>query len=177
MVEPSFKSQCSSCFGWSYAPRNVFICPVCDKPVHKKCLKGYLGCITCCLNLIPGYRVTSYELNDNYNTITPTFNPYIRSHVLNQIGELTDEIDSSEFDLNNRISEILVSCKYQHPDNIKTPSNREIKILSLNVRSLVKNISNFREEIETFSKFDLICLNETNCKISNLPNGLDDIEI
>ncbi|KAL5253023.1 hypothetical protein ACHWQZ_G015697 [Mnemiopsis leidyi] len=173
-----FKSQCSSCLGWSYSQKNSINCTLCERPVHKKCLKGELGCLKCCISTIPGYLVTSYELNDSFNKrVAHYFNPYDRSAIINQIGDKTDENLLLETNHFNEISDILASCKYQQPTNVKTANKCELKVLSLNIRSLSKNMSYFKEEKEFFTKFDLLCLNETNCCSSKLPNGMRDLEI
>lgn len=175
---PKFKSKCSSCLGWSYTPSNVKICAWCDSPVHNKCLKGDLGCVKCCSSLIPGYMVTTYDLNESYNSsVTSVFNPYDRNLAANQIGESIDDGNSADVEFLNSIAEVLASCKYQQPKNINSPSSHELKVFSLNVRSLIKNVSYFREEIEIFSKYDVLCFNETNLTISKLPNGINDILI
>ena len=177
-TNPKFKSQCSSCLGWSYSPNNVRVCSLCDAPVHKKCLKGELGCISCCSSIIPGFLVSNYELNDNYNShITQCFNPYDHTLAINQIGERIDDNNLFETNYFHDITQILASCKYQQMKNVKATSKRELKVFSLNVRSLFKNVSYLREEIDFFSKFDVLCLNETNCRITKLPNGLRDLEI
>lgn len=49
--------------------------------------------------------------------------------------------------------------------------------MSLNVRSLNKNIEHIRENLEHFKKFDIISFCETNCNVDNLPNGINDIMI
>ena len=66
---------------------------------------------------------------------------------------------------------------YIEPKNAKPSNINELHVFSLNIRSLAKNIDHLREEIATFDKFDVLCFNETNCEISKLPNGIDDIRI
>ena len=176
--EIKFKSQCSSCLGWSYSKKNVMICTSCGKSVHSKCYRGELGCVSCCISTIPGYAITSYELNENFNSrVTQYYNPYERSSIINLIGEKTDDGRLYETNLFNDISEILSNCKYQKPMNVKNATSSELKVFSLNIRSLSKNMTYFKEEIELFSKFDALCLNETNCCSSKLPNGMRDLEI
>jgi exonuclease III len=58
---------------------------------------------------------------------------------------------------------------------VKNSKNDELKIFSLNVRSLVKSISHFREEIHEYQKYDVLSFNETNCTEEKLPNGKNDI--
>lgn len=71
---------------------------------------------------------------------------------------------------------VLTNCKYQNPKNVHQPGEGELKVFSMNVRSLYKlHISHFREEIFTYSKFDILCFNEANCCVNKLPNGIDDL--
>ncbi len=177
---PKFKVQCTSCTGWSYSENNVTVCSWCDNPVHKKlkCYKENLGCIRCCESMIPGYNVTSYDLNNNYNSIKTTgFNPYDRLEAINSIGNKLDNGIESTNDYWKEISEILTNCKYQEPSYVAPSAQNELKVYSLNVRSLAKNISYFKEEMHAFSKYDILCFNETNSKIENFPNGIDDLII
>ena len=46
--------------------------------------------------------------------------------------------------------------------------------MSLNIRSLFKNIDYIRENNSHFQNFDVLAFNETNCDPSTLPNGFDD---
>ncbi len=69
----------------------------------------------------------------------------------------------------------MLGCEYKQHIHVKPASENELKVFSLNVRSLYKNISHFREEIEVYSKYDVLSFCETNCKLSRLPNGIDDL--
>ena len=82
------------------------------------------------------------------------YNPYDRRHLINEIGNIMDEEQDLEYW--NDISEILVNCSYKQQKHVKSSSLEELKIFSLNVRSLVKTIDHFREEIETYSKYDIL---------------------
>ncbi len=107
---PKFKVQCSSCTGWSYSENTVTVCNFCENNVHKKCHNEYLGCIKCCESIIPGYNVTSYELNNDYNSINiARFNPYDRFETINSIGNQLDRDDESHDHYWNEISEILTN--------------------------------------------------------------------
>ena len=62
---------------------------------------------------------TSYELNENYNTnIMSSFNQYDHTLAANQIGDSIESEAMYEYDLQNAISEVLASCKYQLPKNV-----------------------------------------------------------
>ena len=61
--------------------------------------------------------------------------------------------------------------------DVRPSKDNELKIFSMNVRALYKNIHHFNENAAKFGNFDVICLNETNCDPDKLPNGIDDIKI
>ncbi len=174
--QTSFKIQCTSCNGWSYSQSNVRTCSWCDRPVHiNKCYKESLGCLRCCENLIPGYHVTSYELNDDYSALNNiVHNPYHQSHISNQIGNAINEEENASEHW-TEISNILINCKYTQQKHIKSTTPVELKIFSLNIRSLIKNISQFKEDIITYNKYDILCFNECNLLMNKLPNGINDI--
>ena len=124
--------------------------------------------------MIPGYNTSCIELNDSYKLIPGTYNPYDRAHIINSIG---NKIDENEENCNiwSDISHKLSSCEYREQIRVKNSKNDELKIFSLNVRSLVKSISHFREEIHEYQKYDVLSFNETNCTEEKLPNGKNDI--
>ena len=126
--------------------------------------------------MIPGYNVSIYDLYDSYNSLNNgNFNPYDQQKLVNQIGNVLDqEIDNEHW---SRISEILTNCKYQNPKNVQHSKQGELKVFSVNIRSLTKHISHFREEISTYEKFDVLCFNEANCRIDKLPNGIEDLTL
>ena len=156
---------------------NVRQCEWCEESVHAKCYRGLLGCVKCCEDKIPAYNTSCAALNDGYELRNNTiFNPYNRSNLVNSIGDQIDEIElSSEYW--SAVSEFLKTCKYKQQSHVKRSKSNELKIFSLNVRSLHKNISHFREEIETYLKYDVLSLNETNCTMSKLPNGVNDLTL
>ena len=173
-VGPKFKVQCSSCNGYSYTPKNVRICEYCENQVHVKCWNHDLGCTSCCENMIPGFHAYTYEiLGDPYLKNIATYNPYNKSHFIQNIGDIFENSDSiNSF---QDISEILVNCKYKQPIHATVPSTNELSIFSLNIQTLTNKISHLRENIEYYEKFDALLFNETNCKVENLPNGTNDI--
>ena len=75
------------------------------------------------------------------------------------------------------MAQLLNKCKYTDPRNLVMPGNNELKILSLNIRSLTKNIDFLRENKTTFEKFDVLCFCETSCNLGTLPNGINDITL
>ena len=166
--------KCSSCGGQSHNSNNTAYCNWCEQICHKKCIKQSLGCKRCCEDIIPGFNYFSYEIIDTLVPDNSTiFDPYNRNHNYNQLGEKFETLDEvagwSEF------SDRLINCKYTRLKDVQTTKDGELKVMSLNIRSLTKNVDKINENIHDFQKFDVICLNETNCDIGKLPNGINDI--
>ena len=174
---PKFKVQCVCCSGYSYTAKNVRSCIWCEGVCHLKCLNNNLGCNKCCEDIIPGFHVNNYELYGipGYSN-RDLFDPYHRTHNTNSIG---DRISNDEECANvwNELSDFLLSCKYKLPKNVQPSKVNELNILSLNVRSLSKNISVMNNDITDYQKYDVLCFNETNCNTDKLPNGLSDLEL
>ena len=174
----AFKQKCGSCNGYSYTPRTVDICWICDEKVHIKCLRGTLGCVSCLKNVYPGFECHGYELLDKLpNSSNNTFyNPYHSSHFTQQLGNLLDEeLDRGE--AWSELSTLLQSCKYKEPKETSEPKADELNILSLNIQSIVSKFTDLRENIDKLAGYDIICLNETNCQMSKLPHGKCDLEL
>ena len=172
---PEFKVKCYCCNGYCYSPSSLKICDWCDNNVHAKCLKGVLGCIKCCIDIIPGALVTTYDLYDNYCSLDKFIhNPYNRENFTNLIGNMIENNVQNDSTW-SEISDLLIKCKYQQLRNIQPPFQSTLKVFSLNIRSLVKNIHKLREEITTFEKFDVLAFNETNCTLDKLPHGINDL--
>ena len=141
------KIKCTACPGWCYSKSNLRTCVWCEGPVHKKCFQETLGCIRCCESIIPGYNVDTFDLYDKFDHLNAShlsFNPYDRSHIINSIGNSLDQSSDTNNEYWNEISEILTKCKYQEPKNVTNSAKDEFKVLSLNIRSLAKNISQRR---------------------------------
>ena len=170
-----FKANCTSCNGWSYSPRNIRKCSWCDGTVHLKCFKNDLGCTKCCNDIIPGYNFSSYELNMDFNQLNNfIFNPYDNNHFSNSIGDRIGNAEQNN-DYWNQISEILLSCNYKQQKNVKMSTCTELKIFSLNVQSFGNKVEHFRQEIEIYNKYDVLCLCETNITKKKVTNDLNDI--
>ena len=95
---PKFKSKCAACNGYSYKAENVRTCCYCDSTVHKKCWRDTLGCVNCCLELIPGYLCQNafYELFDtNFSSNNAYYNPYNNYHHTRQIGDKLDDAEQN----------------------------------------------------------------------------------
>jgi exonuclease III len=171
-------AKCSSCNGQSYSKNNISNCPWCDQVCHKKCINGILGCNKCCDATIPGFRVHTYELYGSISTYANDciFNPYSSSNNAFQIGEkITNESEENSFW--NEISDRLINCKYKQLKYVATPKHSELNVLSLNIRSLHKNISTINDNALEFQNYDILCFNETNCNLDKLANGIDDLNI
>ena len=125
--------------------------------------------------MIPGYHTSSYELDNDYSRLNNlTYNPYDRSHFTNVIGDsITNEDHHNS--MWNEISEFLVHCQYKEQKHVQTATQSQLKVFTMNIRSLAKQISHLREEITQYSKYDILCLNETNCVFDKLPNGINDV--
>ena len=149
-------------------------CEYCSNYSHVKCFAGNLGCKRCASEIIPGFKCHSYELYPEKNTLF--FNPYSESSDANVIGP--DFLDNpSENMIWTGISENLSNCKYRELSDITHSRSGELKILSLNIQSLSKNIVQIRDEIDHYSKFDIICFNETSCMLKNLPFGETELRL
>ncbi len=61
----TYKVRCHSCNGFSHSQNSTRVCCYCNFTVHEKCHNKSLGCIKCCVSMIPGYHATSYELNND----------------------------------------------------------------------------------------------------------------
>ena len=174
---PNFKAKCQCCGGMSYNKKNTRTCPWCLELCHSRCVNGNLGCVKCCEQMIPGFRVNCYELIGDFSHKNSTiFNPYSNQHHTNIIGDrisLEQECDS----LWNEISHTLINCEYKQPKNIKYAKQNELNVLSLNIRSLYKNLNAIHDNVSEYQKYDILCFNETNCNTDKLANGLDDLLI
>ena len=172
-----FSVVCSACQGRSYSKNNVKICLWCDEIIaHAKCMKGNLGCTKCCENMIPGYHCQNYELTDNVPLNNLIHNPYSSSNIINQIGDRISAEHENDT-MWSDISDFLLKCKYVQIKDFKISRENELNVLSLNIRSLSKNIPTINENITDFQKFDILCFNETNCNLEKLPNGTTDLII
>ena len=172
-----FKVQCTSCSGYCLKESNIAVCYWCSSPNHNKCMKGQLGCINCCTSMIPGFFCNIYEIFDNFSAFTRNmlFNPYDPSLLTNQIGD--SDFLNNENNIWSDIAEHLANCSYKIPGSIRESKNNEISVLSLNIRSVNRNLIKINDSIGDFEKFDVICLNETSCNLENLPNGINDLTI
>ena len=157
---------------------NCTTCNWCEQPCHiKKCRRGSLGCLNCCNELIPGYNCEAYQITNNFSnrSNSVSFEPYNHTTLTNQIG---DKIDmEGEGPIWDDIANKLKACNYHEPKNIKMARPNELKILSLNIRSLNKHIDYIRDNIENFEKYDILSFCETSLNPDSMPNGANDLLI
>ena len=167
--------SCVAC-GKTVSDKSCSTCDWCLNICHRKCIKGKLGCTNCCTDMIPGYHYNIYELHPHLLADIPfSYYPYDSGALFNLLGDRFDTTEEQA--ILNDISEQLIKCKYVNPNYIKPSKNNELKVMSLNIRSLFRNIDFIRENITHFNKFDTLLFNETNCDASTLPNGLNDLKI
>ena len=127
--------------------------------------------------MIPGYRAHTYELFGNIrNTNSHVYNPYDPDNNVNLVGNLIDNQEENNA-IWNEISEHLVRCRYKMPNEIKPAESSELNIFSYNIRSVHKNLQRIIDNASDYQKYDVLCINETNCDISKLANGLEDLII
>ena len=153
-------------------------CWICGSNSHVKCSAGDLGCKKCLKNTYAGCDTTSRDLYSLYGINNIVFNPYRKDHESYYIGEI-DILDNDNLEHAGweACSNLLNSCKYYEPQEILASRDNELKVYSLNIRSLYNKISDIRENIAHYSKFDILCFNETNCDPLNLPFSGTELEI
>ena len=101
-------------------------------------------------------------------------NPYNREHFTNLIGDMIENNEQNDTTW-SEVSDLLIKCKYQQPKHVQAPSTNKLKIFSLNIRSLMKNIHKIREDISIYNKYDILAFNETNCIVDKLPHKINDL--
>ena len=166
---------CTVCSKQCSPKQNILQCNWCNNPCCKKCYKKSLGCKSCCLELIPGYEFSNFELTNSFPKNTGLYNPYDQHLLINQLGDELDTLEENK--LWADISSKLTKCNYKQLSDIPKTKNNDLRIMSLNIRSLCKHIHLIREDISHFQKFDILSFNEACCNPDRLPNGTDDLLI
>ena len=168
------REQCSTCLKIG----NILdTCELCNCKSHRRCFAGDLGCKKCARDIYPGYDVNFNELfllTGNNNT---RFNPFSYDSDINNLGFSDIFEDGTEQEAWSSCSQLLNSCKYYEPTEIKKSRSTELKIFSLNIRSLKDKVPELVSNIEHFSKFDVLCFNETNCLPEKLPFSGNELEL
>ena len=165
--------KCSTCMktlGAQYSH-----CHWCNKPSHIRCSSGDLGCHKCNNEMFAGFGCSNPELWDYAFSNTDIFNPYSHESNIQHIGDKIESITENES--YSHISETLLNCNYVKLSKVKSPKSNELNVLSLNIRSIRNNITQITDNINDYEKFDIICLNETNCNPDSLPHGINDLAI
>ena len=156
---------------------NVTFCQWCDLPCHtKNCYRSSLGCLNCCLEIIPGYLYEGhYFSNVILSNRISLFNPYDLDSIFNQIG--VDNENETENTYLSELSNVLNRCSYKEPINVPSSQLNELRVFFLNIRSLSRHIDEGRENFSYSQKYDVLCFNETNCDVDQLPNGIENVII
>lgn len=160
--------------------RKLKTCDFCGHLSHPNCFYGpdAYGCIKCMREILP-------DLDSNINELYPIgqnyfehklFNPYDPNSDINNIGNYDIDNQQSFEQLSwDSCSNLLNNCKYHEFSDIKTSRSTELKVLSLNIRSINDKIKLIKDDIVNFSKFDILCFNETCCSNESLPFGGDEL--
>ena len=153
------------------------ICSWCEKPCHMRCTKGQLGCIRCANEIIPGFNYSNVALMGiTTNLNDKIYNPFDHRDILNDVHTIGID-DMAEATYWQEASQCLLQCNYKQHKTIPHTKHDELKLMSLNVRSLQKHITEIRDEYKQYEKFDILCFNETCCNPENAPGGVLDFEI
>ena len=167
--EASASANCGACN--KRLGDQTLSCTWCDMDCHKRCVKGQLGCLTCVTNIIPGYQYTVHELLGTGFQNTSIFNPYADTN------ESDHSPDNNETEFWQEASACMLECNYRQHKSISISGRNDLKVFSLNIRSLNKNISRLRDDIDQYTKFDILCFNETSCNPDNAAGGIADFEL
>ena len=141
--------------------QKMLACWICDSYSHVRCSAENMGCKSCLRKIYPGYDVTPKQLHSIYGHNNAKFNPFSGDHESNYIGDSNDA--DEDFNPWDHCSNILNNCKYYEPSKLNHSKAYELKVYSLNIRSLNNAISNLRDDIEQLAKFDSTCLGLNTC--------------
>ena len=165
-------AACTKCLG----PRQAN-CSYCERACHTRCIKGELGCTNCASEIIPGYYFSNIALigTEHAQFSDKIYNPFENLNI--QENTHTPDNDYAEADYWQEASDHLQQCNYRQHKSISTSNKSELKIMSLNVRSLPKHITEIRDDINEYTKFDILSFTETSCNPENSPGGARDFEL
>ena len=153
-------------------------CDICSNLTHAHCFSGPIGCRSCMQDTIPGFNVNTCELFCRKSEYADKiFNPFDRNSDINNIGSIDNELGEFEQEAWAPCSNILENCKYYELEKIPCSRAHELKVLSLNIRSINDKVCSIRDDINHYSKFDILCFNETCCSIDRLPFGGKELEL
>ena len=151
-------------------------CNLCDKLSHNQCSSGTLGCKSCLREIFPGFDCKPEDLLPNAAANNAIFNPYSTTSALSGLGISHDDFGTDDIDWSEN-SDLLYNCNYTPLYKTTNSRSSELKVLSLNIRSLNNKIGEIRDRLEHLSKFDIVCFNETSCNPVNLPFGDSELHL
>ena len=169
------KIKCASCTKLLGPQQST--CLWCSKPCHTRCIKGSLGCTACASEIIPGYYYSNIALSaTNYtNFDNKIYNPFDYTDIQNDTQPTDSDVAEAAFW--EDASDCLLNCNYRLHKSISPTNKFDLKIMSLNVRSLKKHITEIHDEIDQYTKFDILCFIETSCDPDKSPGGVRDFEL
>ena len=168
---PKTREICKTC---NKLGNRLLKCDLCSENSHARCFAGQLGCKSCLRDIYPGYDINPRDLFDYKNDAL--FNPYNSDSDINYVGNDGNEIDHGYLPW-SKCSNLLNNCKYYEFSEVQKSRNYELKILSLNIRSLKDKISKLNENSDEYSKFDVLAFNEINLDPQNLTFGVSELTL
>lgn len=170
------KKICHCC---SKSGSKLQYCELCGQESHLKCFVGSMGCRDCVRDMLPGFDADPRELlgttTTNYND--RLFNPFDSNSDINNLGHTDDDQGDYENTAWDPCSNILKNCNYYNFTKIKASRGSELKVLSLNIRSISDKIQSLKDDSDNYAKFDILCFNETCCSIVRLPFGGTELKL
>jgi hypothetical protein len=197
---PNTHPKCTLCNKGITQHVSFINCSTCNHPTHSKCLPLYLdsdiqyaqdidnhwSCPKCLENFFPLFSTENNEdIIGNFHNHTPfnleslenmLFDPF----ELNEDGGFLDEIDPDTNFYNIHASNLINTCKYLLPDQLRSSINKlnfpiNLSAMHLNIRSLKHNHTAFDTLLNSLNHtFSFIGLTETwlkphNASLFNIP--------
>ena len=134
--------KCGSCSKHLGPQRDT--CTWCGLTCHQRCIKGQLGCTLCASEMFPGYNCSAQDLTGNLFKNVAMFNPYDDIILANE----NDNIEPEEAEYWQDASDCLLNCNYKQHKSISNSTDTDLKLFSLNIRSLNKHITQIRDDID-----------------------------
>ena len=153
-------------------------CDLCGIVSHPRCFAGLLGCKKCARDIFPGFDVKVQELFALTGHNNLVFNPFSCDNDIHNIGVADREEGGFEQQAWSACSGVLQHCNYCELCSITSSRPYELKVMSLNIRSIHNKIATIRDhELKHYSKFSVLCFNETCCSVDTLPFGGTELEL
>ena len=157
--------------------KNLENCEICHEFTHPRCFSGPIGCKHCMREALPGFDADRWELFQNLDEYAhKIFNPFDHNSDIFNLGNIDDD-DNSEHTHWSACSDLLNNCNYIELDNVSKSRNSDLKVFSLNIRSIYGKIGDIRDDRKHFLNFDVLCFNETCCNPANLPFGGEELDV